>query len=81
MSLQRCLSSPKNYQQVFEPTERLEAVFLFRNLRVEKIGYNVCTCGQCNETFFQRNLSHYRHVALSLDSGYAARSINYAKKL
>jgi hypothetical protein len=33
-----------------------------------------------HKTFFQCNLCRYQHIALSCDSGYTTRGINYAEK-
>jgi hypothetical protein len=38
------------------------------------------TCGQCHKTFFQHNLSSYRHNFNQNLRQYAVSSVNYAKK-
>ncbi len=42
--------------------------------------YSTGPSGQFHKKF-QRNLCLYRHFALSFDPGYAARGVNYAKKV
>ncbi len=36
------------------------------------------SCGKFHKTFFRRNLRRRQRIALSFDSGYAARGIIYA---
>jgi hypothetical protein len=54
------------------------AIFdFYAECRYAECRYAECRCAKKH---IQHNLHHYQCVALSFDSGYAARGVNYAEK-